>query len=67
VRLSISFLGDELFLKIKDDVIEKIRQSANFVKMPIDELELCLNILIVDAFIRCKIFENPENYNYANS
>lgn len=66
-KLSSNFLGDELFLKIKDDVIEKIRQSANFVKMPMDELELCVNILLVDAFIRCKIFENPENYNYANS
>jgi len=30
-----------------------------------NELELCINILIVDAFIRCKIFENPERYNYA--
>jgi hypothetical protein len=67
VELFSNFSGDELFLKIKDDIIEKIRQSANFVKMPIDELELCINILLVDAFIRCKIFENPENYNYANS
>lgn len=67
VKLSSNFLGDELFLKVKDKVIEKIRQSANFVKMPIDELELCVNILLVDAFIRCKIFENPENYNYADS
>jgi hypothetical protein len=23
--------------------------------------------LVVDAFIRCKIFENPENYNYATT
>lgn len=66
-KLLSNFEGDELFLKIKDDVIETIRQSANFVKMPIEELELCVNILLVDAFIRCKIFENPENYNYANS
>ncbi len=32
-----------------------------------DELELGVDIMPVDAFIRCKIFENPENYNYANS
>lgn len=67
VQLSSDFSGDELFFKIKDNVIEKIRQSANFLKMPVDELELCVNILLVDAFIRCKIFENPENYDYANS
>ena len=67
IQLSSKLSGDELFLKIKDNIIEKIQQSANFVKMPIDELELCVNILLVDAFIRCKIFENPENYDYANS
>ncbi|MBL7787292.1 MAG: SMEK domain-containing protein [Chitinophagales bacterium] len=67
VILSNKFSDDELFLKIKDSIIEKIRQSANFVKTPIDELELCVNIILVDAFIRCKIFKNPENYNYANS
>lgn len=63
--LSDNFSCDELFFKIKDTVIDKICQSANFIKeMPIDELELCVNILLVDAFIRCKIFENPEKYNY---
>lgn len=66
VKLSNNFSSDDLFLKIKDNIIEKIQESANFVKIPIDELELCVNILLVDAFIRCKIFKNPENYNYAN-
>lgn len=67
VKLLINFSDDQLFLKVKDNVIEKIMLSANFVKMPIDELELCVNILVVDAFIRCKIFENPVNYNYVNT
>lgn len=67
INLLNDFSNDALFLKIKDNIIDKIRQSANFVKMPIDELELSVNILLVDAFIRCKIFENPENYKYANS
>jgi len=67
VKLLINFSDDQLFLKVKDNIIEKIMLSANFVKMPIDELELCVNILVVDAFIRCKIFENPVNYNYVNT
>jgi hypothetical protein len=67
IELISSISGDELFLKVKDNIIEKIRQSANFVKIPMDELELGVDIMLVDAFIRCKIFENPENYNYANS
>ncbi len=67
INLLNNFSDDQLFLKVKDNIIEKIMSSANFVKMPIDELELCVNILVVDAFIRCKIFENPENYNYVNT
>lgn len=67
VKLLSNFSDDQLFLKVKDNIIEKIMSSANFIKMPIDELELCVNILIVDAFIRCKIFENPVNYNYVNT
>ncbi|MDI9319408.1 MAG: SMEK domain-containing protein [Phycisphaerales bacterium] len=58
---------DSLFFEIIQKVKEKIQTSANYVQIPIDELELCVNILVVDAFIRCKIFENPKNYNYATT
>ncbi|MBB5623205.1 hypothetical protein HDE69_004288 [Pedobacter cryoconitis] len=58
---------DELFFAVIEKVILKIQQSANYEEIPIDELELSVNILVVDAFIRCKIFENPENYNYATA
>ena len=58
---------DELFYVIIDNIQEKIIQSANFNQIPIDELELCVNIMVVDAFIRCKIFENPKNYKYATT
>lgn len=58
---------DNLFFEVIQKVQEKIQTSANYVQTPIDELELCVNILVVDAFIRCKIFENPENYNYATT
>lgn len=58
---------DELFLLIIDNIKEKIIKSSNFEPIPIDELELCVNILVVDAFIRCKIFENPNNYQYVTA
>ncbi len=57
--------ADEVFLGVIESIKNKIIDSANFVEIPIDELELCVDILTVDAFIRCKIFENPEGYNYA--
>lgn len=58
---------DELFYLILDNIQEKIIKSTNFIKIPLDLLEVCVNILVVDAFIRCKIFENPKNYKYVTS
>lgn len=56
--------GDDLFFKVIDALIEKVQSSKNYQSIPLEELELCVNILAVDAFIRCKIFENPEMYDY---
>lgn len=58
---------DQLFFEVISKVQEKILNSSNYTSIPIDELELCVNILVVDAFIRCKIFENPNNYNYVTT
>lgn len=59
--------ADKVFFSVIEAIKNKILESANFVQIPIDELELCVDILTVDAFIRCKIFENPEGYKYAAS
>lgn len=56
---------DDLFFLILERIQEKTVQSANYKAIPIEELEICINILVVDAFIRCKIFKNPEDYKYA--
>ena len=58
---------DQLFFEVISKVEDKVLNSSNYNSIPIDELELCINILVVDAFIRCKIFENPDNYNYATT
>jgi len=58
---------DQLFFEVISKVQEKVLNSSNYTSIPFDELELCLNILVVDAFIRCKIFENPNNYNYVTT
>lgn len=59
--------ADFVFQEVIDRIKEKVLESSNIEEIPIDELELCIDILVVDAFIRCKIFENPQNYNYASS
>jgi hypothetical protein len=62
-----SLTDDQLFFDVISKVIDKVLNSSNYTSIPFDELELCINILVVDAFIRCRIFENPENYNYATT
>lgn len=58
---------DDVFFSVIEVLKDKVTKSANYSKIPIDELELCIDILVVDAFIRCKIMESPEGYKYATS
>jgi len=59
IQLSSQHSGDALFYRIVELVIARVRGSSNYSAIPIEELQLCVNILAVDAFIRCKIFKNP--------
>lgn len=56
--------SEEVFYGIVNNVIDVIEKSNNYVPIPFEELEMCVDILVVDAFIRCKIFKNPEGYSY---
>ncbi|TNJ46087.1 SMEK domain-containing protein [Tamlana fucoidanivorans] len=58
---------DDVFFETIESIKSKVLESKNIDDIPIDEIELCIDILIVDAFIRCKIFENPKNYNYVTT
>ena len=58
---------DQCFFSIIDKVVRKIRESANYTAIPDEELTLCVQILVVDAFIRCKIFKNPSGGVHADS
>jgi hypothetical protein len=59
--------SDQNFLTLLDRIKLEVIQSPNFNNMSIDLLELCVEIVAVDAFIRCKIFEDPNEYNYVNT
>jgi len=58
---------DQCFFSIIDKITQKIRASANYSSIPDEELALCVQILVVDAFIRCKIFKNPSGGTFARS
>lgn len=55
----------EIFFSVINSLIELIINSNNYIEIPYEELEMCVSILVVDAFTRCKIFKNPEGYKYA--
>jgi hypothetical protein len=59
--------ADQCFLSIIKRVIQRVQASANYTPIPFEELELCVQILVVDAFIRCKIFKNPTGSEHAGS
>lgn len=59
------YKGDELYNIISKNIIERTKNLDSIENISEERLTLCVEILMVDAFIRCKIFENPNNYTYA--
>lgn len=66
LKLKIKHSGDELFFQITEEVTNRVRQSSNFARVPIEELNLYVNVLAVDAFIRCKILKKPSDAGVYN-
>ncbi|MDR0939351.1 MAG: SMEK domain-containing protein [Mediterranea sp.] len=54
--------GDELFGWITDTIMQEVAKRMDGENLSIEAIEMYVDILIVDAFIRCKIFENPNNH-----
>ncbi|MGF7496195.1 ABC-three component system protein [Lactococcus lactis] len=53
----------EKFLNIIDLTKEYALKSRNIEDMEDDVLELCVKIIVVDAFVRCRIFKKPRTIN----
>lgn len=50
----------ELFYKIIDISVNKIQKELPDNSISLEELNLYVQIIVVDAFMKCKIFKNPE-------
>ena len=59
--------GDELFDAVRNDVKKEIRKHATSGELTEESIDICSDIIVVDPFIRCKIFENPEGYSYVTA
>lgn len=58
-KTSPSLSPDDQFSAVIRETIDLIKASRNYRAIPEEELEMCVQILTVDAFIRCKIFKKP--------
>lgn len=50
---------DEIFFGIIDNLINVVRADLQYGMMGEEELVMYVQILVVDAFIRCRVFKNP--------
>ena len=51
---------DDLFFSIIEEVMAIAKNSANHIALSEEELELCIRILAVDSFMKCRIFKRPQ-------
>lgn len=54
-----SLAGDALFFKIEKEIISSVCANSMPESFTTEELEMCVDILMVHAFMECKIFEKP--------
>lgn len=59
--------GDDLFDAVRNDVKTEIRKHPISGELTKESIDICSDIIVVDAFIRCKIFENPKGYSYVTT
>ncbi len=59
--------SNALFDKIVDEAKELALNSKSAEDIPVDRVNICINVIVVDAFIRCRIFEDPEGYSYVDA
>lgn len=59
--------SNALFDKIVDEARELALNSKSAEDIPVDRVNVCINVIVIDAFIRCRIFEDPEGYSYVDA
>lgn len=55
--------SDKIFADIENVLLSEIDKSNN-INAPLETIKIGILIIIVDAFIRCKILEEPKNANF---
>jgi hypothetical protein len=50
--------ADDLIESVENDLLDEIKKSSN-VEISITKINVALQVVLIDAFIRCKILERP--------
>lgn len=57
----------EKFFNVISKVEEHVLKSDLVKEIPEEEIDMCIRIIVVDAFVRCKIFKNPRGYTHVTT
>lgn len=60
LTLCSKYEGDALLDKIIEAMREKIEYSASFENISQEQIKFYIDIIVIDAFTRCKIFKRPK-------
>jgi hypothetical protein len=53
--------SDEIFERVEQRLLANVISSTN-ITAPIESVHLSLQVVMIDAFIKCKILEHPSNH-----
>lgn len=57
----------EKFFNVIQKVEDHVLKSELVREIPEEEIDMCIKIIVVDAFVRCKIFKNPRGYTHVTA
>ncbi|MCL1983088.1 MAG: hypothetical protein FWG53_08405 [Clostridiales bacterium] len=60
-RNTLPFSGDDIYFDVFNKINTMVKGSKEYIEMNDDDLMHCIHIVLVDAFIECKWFENPKS------
>lgn len=60
LRLKKTYQGQELFEAIAEDIYIGLQDESNLREYNEEDIRYYIDIILADAFVRCKIFENPK-------
>ena len=62
LKLKDNFYGKDLFYAISEELYKSLQGDEELNKFNQEDIRYYIEIILADAFMRCKIFENPKTF-----